>query len=311
MPSQYLQSQEWQAYGSPNANDELVQQASTLIDAYLKRPEGMIFATTADQMPGYMVSKYPTFTLLSTAPISPGQNVTVPVAGPIGMADFGMCLVLDRSTNGTQTDYSEVCVINGITAAAGINPATVTLENVSFAHGSGCKMEEGLVVREQRQMPDARPITILSKWPIARPLSGRGRYGYGRRNSQNQYNMNDFNMLAALSHFGGPPVWERFDINLAGLDPYTGQLWTPSGILLAYYTEIRVHYVSGWDYPNLPPPIKQACARVIQGLQEHPNVVGNIKSMGAGDVKLERFGATVLDDDTKRMLEPYKARLYA
>lgn len=120
--------------------------------------------------------------------------------------------------------------------------------------------------------------------------------------------INHFNLLAAVTQFGGPPTWEKFDITKAGLDMSTGQVWVPAGVLLAYYTNVRLQYIAGWTYVTLPSSIKQACANIINTMLNFPEVTGNIKMAKAGDSQVQRFADSVLDSDTKRLLEPFKLR---
>jgi hypothetical protein len=56
--------------------------------------------------------------------------------------------------------------------------------------------------------------------------------------------------------------------------------------------------------------VKLACAQIITALANDPSV-GNFKSIGAGDTKMERFAATLLGADVKAMLDPLRARSFA
>lgn len=300
MPSVYLQSSDYANYGvSASATAAQVTQASGYIDAYLQRPEGLIWVGDGNGVPCYMQAKIPDFTLNSSGAISPGSNVTVTVTGPIGAVQVGYIAILDRAN----TNLTEACSI------VGINGSVLTLSNVQFSHASNCTLDIGLTIFEERQMPQGRPLTTVSKTPVIQVLNGQGRYGYGRRGTAGNYEVNEYNLLATVTKFGGPPIWEPFPTSNLGVNPNTGELWIPAGILLAYYTEIRINYVAGWSYASLPYEIKQACANLINA-SINSQIVGNTKRLRAGDTEIERFAATYIDNDTKILLDPFKARVF-
>lgn len=301
--SVYLQSSDYANYGVPNASDAQVLQASSFINAYLQRPEGLIYLPDANGNPCYMENLPAMATLQATTSITPGQNVNVTVTGPVqqislGSSQCGLVAVLDR-TNATHT---EVCIITNISGN------TLTLANVQFSHSIGCNLEFGLCLFEECQMPAGRPLTNLHKTPVQIILAGQGRYGYPRRGNS-YFEINEYNLLAAITKFGGPPTWEIFDQTLVGIDPMSGQVWAPAGILLAYYTEIRFSYIAGYTYASLPPNVKLACAQIIQSMIALP-MNGAIQNMRAGDTAITRFASTYLSDDVKLLLEPYRTRMF-
>lgn len=299
MPSTYLQSGEYATYGVPSADASDVLQASMVIDSYLDRNEGLVWAADSQGMPCDMAAVEPSLSLTLAASIAPGQNVVVPFAGPIGALQTGDVVVLDRATLGSK----EACVI------AAVAGAQVTLASVINAHSSGATADLGLVIDEQKYMPSARPITFVSRTPVVRIVSGIGRYAYGRRGDATNYMVEEFNLLASISHFGGPPAWERFDPLVTDFDASTGQMWIPAGLLMAYYSEVRIRYVAGYAQANLPSQIKQACANIVASLQSSP-LRGNMKSMKAGDSAIERFGPSVMDAETKVMLDSFRSRAF-
>ncbi len=304
MPSVYLESSEYGLYGVPNATAQQVQQASTLIDAFLRRPEGLVYAPDAYGLPCYMAAAYPALSLASVGAIAAGSNVAIPVTGPLLALQVGDVVVLDRVAN---PGVVEACVVAAIAQPPVVGVLTATLQSVQYAHGAGCVMETGLVITEQKTMPKQRTTTNLSRVPVARLISGTGRYGYGRRGDAGNYNVDDFNLLAAMSQFGGPPAWEIWDPNNAGVDAATGQLWVPAGVMLAYYTEVKARYVAGFTYAGLPGEVKLACAQVVQAMQMNP-VYGSVKEMRAGESSIENFASSNLSDDVKAMLAPWAAR---
>jgi hypothetical protein len=299
MPSLYLDSTEFKAYGvSDITTPEQVAQASTLIDAFMQRDEGLIIETGADGMPCSMKNLSPRASFSSVGAISPGAAVSITLTGPVGMLTVGDPLVIDRTVD----ESREVVTVRSLNG-------NVITADVKFAHADGCKLDAGLTITEQKYMPKGRTVTNLSRTPVCNVVSGLGRYGYTRRVAENAYTMNDYNLLAAMSHFGGPPIWEPWPVSVGSVDQGTGQLWIPAGTLLAYFTEIRVHYLAGWSYKDLPSPIKLACANIINGRENMPQFAGNMSLLKAGDVTAQRFAATVLDRDTIALLSPYVANI--
>lgn len=303
MPSEYLQGDDLATYGVPSATQDQIKIASSLIDGYLQRPEGLIWVPDANGNPCYMAAKTPSFKLIATSSFSPGSNVNVTVSGPVlaislGSTQCGLVAILDRDND----EKREAVIVQSI------NGNTIQFANVQFEHDTGSLIEFGLVIFEECQMPAGRPITNVSRTPVCIILAGQGRYGYPRRGNS-FYEINEYNLLAAITKFGGPPIWEIFDQTLVGVDPGTGQLWAPAGILLAYYTEIRFSYIAGFTYESLPPAIKLSCANIIIANLVAP-VNGAIRSYRAGDTAIDRFTSSYFSDDTKALLEPFMARQY-
>lgn len=309
MPSAYLQPTDYAAFGVPNATAAQVTQASVLIDAFLRRPDGLIYVPDANGNPAYMQSRAPEFSFQAQAAFGPGNAVQVAVTGPVGVLNVGDAVVLDRA-NKERLETVQISAISGNVLTLGTNGAQMP-QGVQFAHAQACTIETGLVITEQRYMPKMRSTIILSATPVSRVIGGTGRYAYGRRGDAGGSNVDDYNLLAAVTQFGGPPVWEVWPANTAaGIDARTGQIWVPAGIMLAYYSEVRVRYVAGYQYANLPDTVQLACAQLVTAIANDPGV-GNFSAVQAGDTKLARFAASNLSDDVKAMLQPFVARSFA
>src|SRR5882762_8719706 len=168
MPSVYLESSDYAAYGAPNATASQVTLASSIIDGYLQRPEGLIFVNDYTGTPCYMANKTPTITLTATQSILPGQNVNVTITGAIGAVQSGYVAILDRNNPGA----TEACILNSV------NGNVLQFINVQFPHDVGCTFDFQMTIYEERQMPTGRPLVTLSRWPLQIVLSGQGRYGY-------------------------------------------------------------------------------------------------------------------------------------
>jgi hypothetical protein len=302
MPSAYLTGSDPANYGVPNATPAQIQQASVLIDAYLKRTEGLVWLPDSFGNPGWMAALTPRLTLTASSAIAPGANVVVSVTGGIQAISVGDALVVDRLNN----SLAEIVVVGSMTTA----PPTVTLVSVAKNHSAGAALDQGMMIKQHKFMPQGRPLTTLAYTPVVQLWSGQGRYGYGRRGDASRYMVDEFNLLAALSHFGGPPVWEFFPLTNTGVDPETGQVWVPAGVMLAYYSEVNLWYVAGYQYANLPDAIKFACAEIITNLSSISPAAANMKSWRAGDTQIQLFAASALSADTKARLDPFRAKLY-
>ena len=302
-PSSYLSLAEAAAWGLTNVNTNQIIQASALIDAYLKRPEGLTWGPDSTGNPCYMTAAVQTAAFTLTAPIAPGQSVPVSLQGPVQMLQTGDVIVIDQPDGG----LTEGCVIQTTTNPP--NPSvSITLQNVLNDHVAGAPAALGLVIQEKKYMPASRPLTFMSRTPLMNVVSGVGRYGYGRRGDHADYNMEQFNLLAAVSKFGGPPVWELFQQGYpTDWDPETGQVWIPAGIMLAYYSEVKLRYVAGFPVGSVPASVKLATAQLIQAIIDNPGL-GAMKSRKAGDSSFSMFAASNMSDDTKAAINLYAAR---
>lgn len=312
MPSAYLSGADLVTYGVASATPTQITSASSLVDAYLRRPDGLMYVNDFQGLPCYMAALSPNLSLSLPAPISPGTNVVITLPWPAAgngiisqTGTIGTVVILDRASgNQGQTSNCEACVISAVTGNS------ITLASVQNAHASGVLMEFGLTIQEQRVLPQTRSICRLGNWPLARILSGLGSYRYGRRNDQNAGLYDDRNLLSIMQTFGGPPAWQPWDVLAADFNPITGEVWIPTGIYMAYYSDVRIYYVAGFTQANIPPIIKQATAGIIIAKLNTSGLEGGIKMAKAGDTALERFANTVLDEDMRNELNQYMARLY-
>jgi hypothetical protein len=303
MPSTYLQPDEYSAYGAPAGTTVAqVQAASALIDVHLKRPEGLVWDEDGTGSPGWMDALTATLTLSSAAAIAPGANVSATLGANAPMLTIGDVLIADR-----EADDGAIAEPLVVAALPGGNQ--VTFQSVTFEHPGPVTLEKGLTLKQHKFMPAGRPLTTLAYTPVARLLSGQGRYGYGRRGDAAKYQVDEFNLLAALSHFGGPPAWEFFPLTNTGIDPDTGQVWVPAGVMLAYYSEVNLWYVAGYPANGLPANVKFACAQLIAAIQNNP-ILGNVKSYKAGNTAIQNFVASNLSNDMMDLLKPYRAKLF-
>lgn len=308
MGSAYLQYADLANYGVPGATTAQIAQASSLIDVFCRRSRaGLVWAPDANGAPAYMVGAMPDLTWSSAAPIEPGSNVTVTVSGvPLYPEIIGRPVVLDQGN----AETCEVAIITNVNAPA---LGVLTLGTVQFAHTTTpVALVSGLHIFEERNLPQDRSLARVGQWPIQRVVSGLGRYSYGRRSQQVEGNYSEFNLLAILQQFGGPPAWVPFDVLQLGVNPMTGELWIPAGLLLAYYSDARIWYVAGWSQANLPQEIKVACANIIRNYiqtQGTPIQSGLFRRVAAGNTSIERVADAALDDETRSLLLPFRSHL--
>ena len=295
----YIQRVEYGLYGILDASDAQVASACRVVNTFLARPEGLLWSPDANGVPAYMSNLKPTLTLTVPTQINPGANVVVTVPNAsFGAQNIGDVVILDRGTN-----LTEACIV---TATSG---NTLTLSAVQFTHPSAT-MDFGMTILQELPVPAKRTTVRVSRTPVARLVSGFGRYSYGRRSQQYAGPDINTNLLAYVGAFGGPPMWTQFPVGETDINMNTGEIWIPPGLLLAYFSDVRLRYVSGWSQANLPYDIKQAVANIVRAAIDAP-FGGNIKSLKSGDGAMERFSSSAIDKDTQALLQPYKALLMA
>jgi hypothetical protein len=304
--SNYLSTQDIATYGLTPVQAAMSARASMTVDAYLRRPEGLVWAPDLNGLPCYMVNKSPRRTILVQAgfTIAPGNSVVVPVQGlDLPVDALGEVLWLDRAT----PSNTEAVTIQAIA------PGELTLSTVLGTHAPGSNaavvMELGLAIQEEKQFAKSRQLVRTTR-PVAALLSVMGRYGYSRRSDQAAGMYQDVNLLAIVSVFGGPPLWVPVLINQVGVAWGTNdELYVPAGMYLAPFNEARITYVSGFSSDSLPDPIKMATATICAALVEQDSTA-NVQRFRAGQTDLIRFSDQVIPADIKNALRDFKARAF-
>ncbi len=300
--SSYLTSGEYATYGLPSATTaDKVVLASSLVDAYLRRPKGLVYTADVNGFPAMMTGAAPDMSYTLMSAIAPGTSVVASLSPANLTPDFvGEVLVLDPASGSVM----EACQVLSV---IGSNQAV--LSSVQFPHSFAAAAQTGLTLVEERALPDKRSVTMLSEWPSVALLSLQGRYAYGRRSDQVGGLYQEMNLLASVQTFGGPPQWITVNATQASLSPRTGELWVPAGMLLAYYSNVRVRYIAGWPQSQLPSAIKVATASLVSTIVQNAGVPISLAEAKTGAGSFKRFTASLFDTDIQRMLDPYRARI--
>src|SRR5579863_3377874 len=104
----YIQTGEMAAYGISDGSAAQINSATTTINAYLKRPEGLVWSPDANGMPGWMASLTPTMNFTVAGGIAAGANIVVTIPNvPFGFQAIGEVAILDRANSG----LAEACVV--------------------------------------------------------------------------------------------------------------------------------------------------------------------------------------------------------
>lgn len=312
MPSSYLDSSEYDTFGLPSTVTEgHVMQASALIDGYLRRPQGLAYLTDQDGTPCAMQGATPRM-IYTLGALSPGSDVTVTITPANATQDLvGEVMVIDIDKTSI-----EAVVVSAVPAKG-----QLTFKTVKYSHLSGAKASLGLVITEERALPGKRSVARTMQQPMVTMVSALGRYGYGRR-GDNMAGPSEINLLAMVQTFGGPPQWFPIDVNNCGYSAGTGEVWIPAGGLMAYFSEVRMHYIAGFPVDSIPLPIKSAVATLVDDLvtavTTNATLSSDIKSLRVGDTEIVRVGnsqpvvvQSSLDRDTLNLIAPYRAMLFA
>lgn len=151
------------------------------------------------------------------------------------------------------------------------------------------------------------PNTLLRNGVLSPLLQCKGRYGYGRRDSQMKYPDSGYaqNVLQVAAYFGGPPQFTDIDVTMIDYDPRTGQIWVPAGLYISNYTELEVIYNSGFDPRNMPASIKHACAAIVKNSLAKGGGTTGIKGItGAGKMNV-MLDPELIDTNVQRYLRNY------
>jgi hypothetical protein len=95
-------------------------------------------------------------------------------------------------------------------------------------------------------LPGKRSVVRSMQQPIVSMLSCLGRYGYGSRSDHMPPEH------GATSIFGHGADRRRtsgmvpIEVANCGFSALTGEVWIPAGGLMAYFSDVRMHYIAGF-----------------------------------------------------------------
>lgn len=107
--------------------------------------------------------------------------------------------------------------------------------------------------------------------------------------------------MAVMQVFGLAGTWVDVDITQCEFVAATGELIIPVQVLGVPYIEAEVTYNAG--FVTIPDAVKFACAQLVRNAQASPAL--NVRRSGLDKMQMEYFGASLADDDVKRMLAPF------
>lgn len=107
--------------------------------------------------------------------------------------------------------------------------------------------------------------------------------------------------MAVTQVFGLAGTWVDIDVTQCEFVAATGELIIPAQVLGVPYIEAEVTYTAG--FAPIPDGVKFACAQLVRNAQASPAL--NVRRSGLDKIQMEYFGASLADDDVKRLLAPF------
>ena len=155
------------AYGIPTgATAAHVVMASGLIDEYLRRPEGLVWAPDYSGRPGWMVGMTPIATFNSTGGILAGANVVVPVTNMFKTTTLlGEVVVLDRT--GASPEICTVTAVGTTSISEDKYPGNVQIINHKDMPPNAHSLPDVL-----DRIADLLRTTRTEKTPLQKQLDG-------------------------------------------------------------------------------------------------------------------------------------------
>jgi hypothetical protein len=120
--------------------------------------------------------------------------------------------------------------------------------------------------------------------------------------------------LAELYQAQGRHGEAAFDISAVDFSGMTNETGIPSGFFLAYYSDVRLFYVAGFNQANIPPIVKQATASIITAKINTADMAGGVKMARAGDAYTpfrEPVGAALVKPSFDRCEERWRKAIFA
>lgn len=103
--------------------------------------------------------------------------------------------------------------------------------------------------------------------------------------------------------FSLPGSWNTIDPTTIDIWDEGGELTFPVNAMGLFFNEVDVTYNAGWN--PIPTPVQTACAQIVKNAQTTPGL--NVKSGQMDRMRLQYFGATLMDEMVQSLLAPYVA----
>jgi hypothetical protein len=170
---------------------------------------------------------------------------------------------------------------------------------------SFCQRASLLVTQytERNRLPGGRPITRATFTPLTVPQGAQTPFVLVRARHGVLRGPNAASLAEMIAPFGGPPEWVNLDPAQVEYNATTGEVWLPTGIFGALYSEVELTYNAGYAEP--PEAVKLACAQIIRNVESHP--AANVQAAQLDRLQLEYFAGSLLDEDIRRLLAPFVA----
>jgi hypothetical protein len=170
---------------------------------------------------------------------------------------------------------------------------------------SYCQRTSLLVTQytERNHLPQGASVTRVTYTPLVVPQGQQTPFGqlrarYGRPSAPNSGLFPE--IIVPMS---GPSQWVALDPTQVDYNAASGEVWLPAGNFGLPWTEVELTYNAGYSTP--PEAAKLACAQIIRNIESHPAVC--VRGAQLDRLQLEYFAASLLDEDTRRLLAPFVA----
>lgn len=292
----YIATADQAAYGVSDA--AAILRASRLLDAYLGRPEGLVWSPDSVGAPCFMAAAVPSQSWRISGAIIAGSNVPVRLAWAPQKSIIGQVLTFEPGVDG-KTEAVTVTDVSG---------STITLQTIINGHADQVPLSSGLVINETFRPMGIVPKGFLSRKPVARILGVGYRFvggpgglspGLGSSLAQRSGLFEDGMGAVPQMLSSGSGALTLLDPSSINYDEATGEI-TPG---IGLYTEVRTQYVAGYADGQLPAFVSLACAQLANAMTDD---VGPYKSYAAGDTKVEKFLNSVVSSDVVMLLAPLR-----
>lgn len=116
-------------------------------------------------------------------------------------------------------------------------------------------------------------------------------------------NLNNGVGFAIATAFGLPGTWSALDPTTVDVYLAAREITLPANVLGLGFNEAELTYTAGFTV--VPAGVLAACAQVVRNAQAQPSL--SVQTSRLDTMSMSYFGATLIDDDVRRLLKPYVA----